>query len=203
MARDQDVVSLALDHARGDGPDAVLGHELDADAGGRVAVLAVVDELREILDGVDVVVGRRGDEGHASLGTAKGRDVGRNLLAGELTALAGLGALGHLNLNLVRVAQVVRGDSETARRDLLNRRSLRVVAAVRLGDQALDVLASFAGVGLAADAVHRARQGAVRLEGDGAVGHSPGTETLDDVTRGFHRFDVDGFPVALERDHAA
>ncbi|GAO26671.1 hypothetical protein ALISP_6491 [Alicycliphilus sp. B1] len=55
MARDDHVVAFALGHARGDGAHAHLGHELDRDAGVRRHVLQVVDELREVLDGVDVV----------------------------------------------------------------------------------------------------------------------------------------------------
>ena len=103
VAGDENVVSLSLDHARGDGADAVLGHELDADPRARVAVLAVVNQLREVLDGVDVVVRRRGDEPDARGGHAGHRDVALDLGPGELTALAGLGALRHLDLNLVGV----------------------------------------------------------------------------------------------------
>ena len=44
-----------------------------------------------------------------------------DLVAGQLAALAGLGALRHLDLQLVGVDQVVAGDAEAARRDLLDR----------------------------------------------------------------------------------
>jgi molybdopterin-guanine dinucleotide biosynthesis protein A len=56
-------------------------------------LVQVIDELREVLDRVDVVVRRRRDERHAGLGAAQVGDVGRDLGAGELAALAGLGAL--------------------------------------------------------------------------------------------------------------
>ena len=68
VSGDEDVVGFALDNARGDRPDAVLGDELDADARGRVRVLRVVDQLREIFDGVDVVMRRRRDEADAGGG---------------------------------------------------------------------------------------------------------------------------------------
>ena len=45
------------------------------------------------LNGVDVVVGGRADEGHARLAAAQVGNVGRHLLAGQLAALSGLGAL--------------------------------------------------------------------------------------------------------------
>ena len=77
------------------------------------------------------------------------------------------------------------------------------MGAVRLGDESPRVFAALAGVGLAAEAVHRARQGAVRLQGDGTVGHGPGAEPLDDVARGLNLVDGHGLPIRLERDHTS
>ncbi len=59
VAGDEDDVGVRFGDARGDGADAGFGDELHADLGARVHFLEVVDELREILDGVDVVVRRR------------------------------------------------------------------------------------------------------------------------------------------------
>jgi hypothetical protein len=62
------------------------------------------------------------------------------LWTGQLPALAGLGALGHLDLDVVGVGQVHRRDAEAAGGDLLDRRApLRV-------QQALGVLAALTGV---------------------------------------------------------
>ena len=47
VAADEDDVGLRLGHAGGDGAHTNLGDELDADAGARVRVLQVVDELGE------------------------------------------------------------------------------------------------------------------------------------------------------------
>ena len=41
-------------------------------------------------------------------------------MAGKLAALAGLGALRHLDLQLVGIHQVIGGDAETRRRHLLD-----------------------------------------------------------------------------------
>ncbi len=97
---------------------------------------------------------------------------------GQLPALAGLGALRHLDLQLVGVDQVLAGHAEAARRHLLDRAALRVAVGHR--QEALGVLAALAGVGLAAEAVHRDRQRLVRLLADRAVGHRAGGEALDD-----------------------
>ena len=113
MAGDQDVVGVRLRHARRDRPDAGLGDQLDADPSPGVGHLQVVDQLGQVLDAVDVVVGRRRDQGDA-------RIVKRNeammllFFIPELAALAGLGALGHLDLELVGHRQVLGGDAEQA-----------------------------------------------------------------------------------------
>ena len=51
------------------------------------------------------------------------RDVGGDLVPGELPPLARLRALGHLDLELISVDQIFRGDAEAARGDLLDLRA--------------------------------------------------------------------------------
>ena len=74
------------------------------------------------------------------------RDVLVDLVAGELAAFAGLRALRHLDLEFVRVDEIVARDAEASRRDLLDRAAPAV--AVRVGHEALGVLAALAGVRL-------------------------------------------------------
>ena len=169
VAADQHHVGVRLGHAGRDGADADLGHQLHADAGVVVGVLQVVDQLRQILDGINVVVRRRRDQADARRGVADLGDPGIDLVAGQLAALAGLGALGHLDLQFLGVDQVVAGDAEAAGGDLLDGAVLRV--AVRLRRVAGRVLAALAGVALAADAVHGDGQRLVRFLADRAVGH--------------------------------
>ena len=88
-----------------------------------VGAAQVVDQLLEVLDRVDVVVRRRRDQPDARGRAADPRDVVVDLVARQLAALARLGALGHLDLDLVGVDQVVDRHPEAARRDLLDRRA--------------------------------------------------------------------------------
>ena len=112
VAGDEDVVGPGLGDSGGDGADARLRHELDADSRTRVHGLQVMDELREILDRVDVVMRRRRDELHARLRVAQARNQAGDLEPGQLSALAGLGALRDLDLQLVGALQVARGHAE-------------------------------------------------------------------------------------------
>ena len=106
------------------------------------------------------------------------RDPRIHLVPRKLTALARLGALRHLDLQLVGVDQILAGHAESPRGDLLDRAALRVAVGER--DVALGILAAFAGVRLPAHAVHRDGERLVRLLADRAVRHRAGREPLDD-----------------------
>ena len=107
-------------------------------------------------------------------------DVRIHLEARKLAALTGFGALGHLDLDVGGVDQVVAGDAEAAGGDLLDgAAAFRVVETV-------DILTALAGVGPSAEVVHGDGHGFVGLGGDGAVTHRAGVESGDD---GLDRFD--------------
>src|SRR5690606_19918662 len=101
-----------------------------------------------------------------------------DLAAGELAALAGLRALRHLDLELIGVREIPDRDAEASGCDLLDRRAARVAGRQRL--EACRVLAPFAGVALAAQAVHRDRERLERLGRDRAEAHRAGAEALHD-----------------------
>ena len=116
------------------------------------------------------MVRRRRDQRDAGGGAAQRGDLGRYLVAGQLPALAGLGALGDLDLQHVGVHQVVRTDAEAPGGDLLD-------AGVALAVETRRVFAAFAGIGPATQAVHRDRQRFVGFRGQRADGHRRGVET--------------------------
>jgi hypothetical protein len=111
-----------------------------------------------------------------------GVDLGR----GQLSALARLGPLGHLDLDVVRLREIEAGDAEPSARHLLDGRpALRI-------QQALDVLAALPGVGLRAQPVHRDRQRLVGLLRERAVAHGTGGEALDDLRDRLDLLEGDG-----------
>ncbi len=122
-------------------------------------------------------------------------------MAGQLAAFAGLRALGHLDLQLVGVDQVLARHAEAARRHLLDRAAAAVAVLVRR--EAPAVLAALAGVALAADAVHRDRQRLVRLRADRAEGHRAGREAVEDRLRRLDLFDRDRLAVGSDLEEAA
>ncbi len=82
-------------------------------------------------------------------------------MAGELAAFPGLGTLGHLNFELVRIDEVVGGNTETTGSDLLDIGAGGVAVRVRL--EAHGIFTAFTGIRFSADAVHRNGEGFVSL----------------------------------------
>ena len=144
---DEHHVGVRLRHAGGDRADARFGDQLHVHARDRVRVLQIEDQLRQILDRVDVVVRRRRDQADAGRRVTHLRDPRIDLVPGQLAALAGLGALRHLDLQVVGVDQILAGHAEAARRHLLDGAAARVAVGIR--DVARRILAALAGVRLA------------------------------------------------------
>ena len=175
VAGDEHDVGVRLGDAGGDGADADLGDQLDVDPGLGVGVLEVVDQLGEVLDRVDVVVRRRADQADTGRRVPGRGDPRVDLVTGQLAALTGLGALRHLDLDVAGLGEVERRDTEATGGDLLDRRAALGV------HQAVDVLATLAGVGATAEPVHRDGERLVGFLADRAVGHRAGVEPLDDL----------------------
>ena len=113
-AGDKHHVGMSLGHARGDGADTDLGHELHMDARPGIGVLQVINKLRQILNRINIVVRWRRNQAHARGGVAHARDPWIHLVAGELATLAGLGPLRHLDLDVVAADKVMAGHAETS-----------------------------------------------------------------------------------------
>jgi hypothetical protein len=180
VAGDGDQVGAGLGHAGGDRADARMADQLHRDQRLRIHLAQVEDQLREVLDRIDVVVRRRRDQADAGLGVAQPRDQRIDLAARQLAAFAGLGALRDLDLQHFGTDQVGRGHAEAAGGDLLDLAAL-------LGAVARGVFAAFAGIAAPAEAVHRDRQRFVRFRRQRAQAHRRAVEAAHDR---FDRLDL-------------
>ena len=135
---------MTLTDPGGNGADADFADQLDGDISFGIAVLQVKNQLRQIFDRIDVVMRRRRNQGDAGNAVTQFTDVLADLVTGQLSALAGLGALGDLDLQLIGIHQVVRRDPEAARSDLLDGAAPQVAIGVR--SVTTRVLAPLAGI---------------------------------------------------------
>ena len=139
VAGNGDVIRLSLGNTRRNRSHTNLGDQLDADRRLRIRIFQIMNQLRQIFDRVDVVMRRRGDQSDARDREPQPGDVFGHLVPGKLPSLARLGALRHLDLQLVGVDKVLRSDAEPRRRYLLDLRAQRVALAQRhIDDDAVD-----------------------------------------------------------------
>ena len=181
---DQDDLGAGLGDTGGDGPDPGLGDQLDIDPGVAVCVFQVINQLGQVLDGINIVMGRRRDQGDTGRRIPCLSHPGIDLFARKMAALAGLGSLGHFDLDLVGAAQIGAGHTKTSRSHLLD-------AAVGICSEAFRRLASLAGIGLCADGIHGPRQGFVGFSGKRTEAHGTCLEMADNALFGFHLFQRD------------
>ena len=137
-----------------------------------------MDELGQILDGIDVVVRRRADELNTGGSVAGRGDPGVHFVPRQVAALARLGPLCHFDLNLLRIVQIVDCHPKPSGCHLLDGTAAGIAAFI--GDEPFLRLAALTGVALATQAVHGDGHALMGLLADGPVTHGPGLEPADD-----------------------
>ena len=90
VAADEHHVGPGLGHPCGNRADPRLGNKFDAHPGGRIGHLEIVDQLGQVLDGIDIVVGWRRDESHIGRAVAGFGDPGVDFASGQLSPSPGL-----------------------------------------------------------------------------------------------------------------
>ena len=112
-AADQNMIGLALGHTGGHHTYTNLTDQLHADTCVRVGVLQVENQLRQIFDGVDIMVRWRRDETHPRSWVSGLGNAALHLLPWQLTTLTRLGTLCHLDLQFQAVGEVLHGHAKT------------------------------------------------------------------------------------------
>ncbi len=140
------MIGARLGHTGRHRADAHFRDELHRDIRRRVHVLQVEDQLGKILDRIDVVMRRGGDQAHARCRMAHLGDDGIHLVAGQLPALAGLCTLRDLDLHDIGIHEIFRRHAKAAGGHLLDGRAARVGQAVGQRLEARGFLATLARV---------------------------------------------------------
>ena len=135
VTSDHDVVGFGFGHTRSDGADAIFRHQFDGNGRHRIDVFQVVNQLRQILNRVNIVVRRRRNQADTWRGVTQSTDVFGDFTARQLAAFARFRTLRHFDLNLIGAGEVFGGHTETTRRDLFNFRAQRVARFHRDVDQ--------------------------------------------------------------------
>ncbi len=190
VARDGNQVRIGFRDAGCDGADARFGNQLHGNHRLRVNLLEVENQLRQIFNRVDIVMRRRRNQRHARYGIAQFGDIRGDFVARQLAAFARLRALGHFNLDHIGIDQVRRGNAEATRCHLLNTRHF-------IGAVTRRIFAAFAGVGIAADAVHGFRQRFVGFRAQRADRHRRRIKAFEQVGGWFNLINADRFTLRV------
>ena len=197
VAGDQDHIRFRLCHASRNCANARRRNQLHRHLTARVDLLEVVDELRQILDRINVVVRRWGDQRHAFGRMAQAGDQVRDLHPWQLATLTGLRTLGNFDLKLFTLVEVFGGHTKPARSNLFDLR--RWVVAVWLWMEVCRIFAAFAGIRLRPNPVHRHVQRLMRLRAQCAQRHARCDEALADRSDAFHLFNRHGRAKGFDR----
>ena len=140
-------IGVSLGHACRYRAYAGLGNQLYRYQGIRVYLLEVENQLRQILDRVNIVMRRRRNQRDTWHRIPESRDQIVNLAARQLPALSGFGTLRHFNLQDFSINQVVWCDAKATRRDLLD-------LGDTIGAIPVRILTALTTVGASANLVH-------------------------------------------------
>ena len=191
VTRNQDDVGLGLGHPRGNRANARRRDQLYRYLTARVDLLKIIDQLRQILDRIDVVVRRGRDQRDSLCGMPQPSDQIGHFHTRQLATFTGLGTLGDLDLKLFTMVQVFSCYTKTARSHLfdLGRR----VIAIWFRYKMRWIFAAFAGVGFCPDPVHRHVQRFMCLGAQSTQRHAGCHKPFPDGGNAFHLFQRDRF----------
>ena len=117
-------------------------------------------------------------------------------MTGKLSTLTGLGALGHLYLQVRAIDQIVGGNTEASRRHLLDGAAAVITVLVRR--VAAVVFTTLSGIAARAHAVHGDGHRLVGFPADRPEGRRAGGKPLYDFGRSLHLFNGNGLVIPLE-----
>ena len=183
---DQDDTCASLGNTGSDCSDTGLRYQLYRDSGLLVGILQIIDQLCQVLNGVDIVVRRRRNQCHTGCGMSGLGNPRIHFLCRKMTALARLCALCHLDLDFLGGSQILGGNTEPSGSHLLDGRAL--IHSTAGSDNAFQIFTALTAVGLTADAVHGDCHALVCLLRNGTVGHCARLEPAHDALHAFDLF---------------
>ena len=113
MSADKHHIGIGFGYAARHSAYPGLGDQLHADPRARVDLSEVVDQLRQVLNRIDIVMGRGRNQRDAFHGAADAGNEWSHLVSGQLPPLAGFRALRHLDFQFLGSDQVLGRHAES------------------------------------------------------------------------------------------
>ena len=168
------------------GADTIFRNKFHRNACARIDILHIENQLRQIFDGINIMMRRRRNKLDALNRMPRSRNDSIYFMTGELPALAGFCTLCNLNLNFICIDQIVCRDAKTSRSNLFDGAPAEISVGIRL--ESFFILAAFTGIRPATHAVHRNSECFMRFFTNGAVRHCSCDKSFNDFLYRFHFF---------------
>ena len=102
-------IGMSFGHACGNRPHSSFGNQFDCDPCFRIGIFQVEDQLGQILDRIDIVVWRRGNQGYARCRIAHFSNIPAYFITRQLSSFTRFCSLSDFDLQFVAVDQIFRG----------------------------------------------------------------------------------------------
>mmetsp|Transcript_15954 Transcript_15954/g.39104 ORF Transcript_15954/g.39104 Transcript_15954/m.39104 type:complete len:753 (+) Transcript_15954:902-3160(+) len=185
VSTDKNVVRIGLGNTCSNNTDTNFRDKLDRNFSIWLGVLQIMNELSKILNRVNVVVRRWGNQTDTGGSVTVASNVLGDLESWKFSSFSRLGSLCHLDLNLVTVCKIFRSDTKTTRGHLLDAGSTVV-------GESLGVFTTFSSVGTSSELIHGHGQSLVSFLTDRTKRHGSSGESLDNLADRFHFFKRNG-----------
>ena len=123
MTGNHNMIGLGLGDTGRNGTDPDFGNQLDRNSGTWIDVFQIMNQLRQIFNGIDIVMRRRRDQTDPRNGKTHAGNILGNLSSRQLPSFTRLGALCHLDLDFIRGIQIFGRHAEPAGSHLLDFRT--------------------------------------------------------------------------------
>ena len=144
----------------------------------RVCIFQVVDQLCQILDGVNIMMRRRRDQAHTWCGQTGLCDPRIDFSTRQMSTLSWFCTLSHLDLNLLCTYQISGSNTKTSTCHLLDRRAF--IQSIRSDSQTFNTLTALTGIRFTMELIHGNSQTLMGFLRNRSIGHGTGLKTGHD-----------------------
>ena len=184
MTADEHHIGMSLCYSRRDRADSDLGNQFYRNPRFRIGIAQIINQLRQILDRINVVMRRRRDQADIRHRMTDTRNKRIHLMSGKLAALTRFRPLSHLDLKVFGMTEIINRHAEPSAGDLFDRTG--TVLAIRAGRVTRGILSALTAVAHTAKTVHRNRDRLMRFRAQRSERHGTRHKAFQDGIHAFH-----------------
>lgn len=159
-----------------------LRKKIERNIGWRIEVFKVVDEMRKILNRVDVMVRRRRNEEKKRSGVEGIGDGRIEIVKRKMEELEGIWEMRKIDMDKIGIEEILSSKKEKERGKMIDWRELRVRSEIRKRVEKIRIIEEIEGVRIEENGVNREGKSGMRIYGDREEGNGEGWEKIEDIS---------------------